>query len=94
MLFSIIATYSMNIILSLYKKSNNTTSIINGNLVLETTRLFLIKQDSLVNLVYNDGILIIDNNLLLDNISNYSKIIDSNHNIYVVNICINNNKNI
>lgn len=75
---------------SLVQKNTNDTFIVQNNLILETTRLFLSKQSDLSKLKKIDTKLYFDNNLLLENISTFdlSKVND----IVTINICIFENK--
>ncbi len=85
-LFSILATYSTNIILTMQKKSLSSSIEIQNNIRLETTRLFIIKHNNLIDLKYSDKTLYFKNNILLDDISSYTTSI-SNH-ITTFNVCI------
>jgi len=89
-LFSIIASYSMNILLSLNEKHSLTTFQTHNNIKLETTRLFLIKNNNFENIRYDNSILYFKHNILLDNISLYNLTILDN--IATINICIYENK--
>lgn len=85
-LFSIIAIVSSKMVFSLVHKNSTDTFIVENNLILETTRLFLSKNNEFVKLKKTDTNLYFDNNLLLENISKYeiSKVGD----ISTINICI------
>ena len=85
-LFSIIISYSMNILLSLSQKENLTTFQTHNNIKMETTRLFLTKNNNFNNIKYEDSILYFNNNILLDNISLYD--LNILNNIATINICI------
>ena len=85
-LFSIIAIVSSKMLFSLVQKSTNDTHILENNLLLETTRLFLSKQDDLSRLKQIDTSLYFDGNLLLENISKYKK--SPKEKINLINICI------
>ena len=88
-LFSIIAIYSMNILVSITKNSKITLLQTNGNIVLETTRLFLMKNNDFTQIKYQDNILYFKSNILLDNISKYDiNIVDK---IATIDICIDQN---
>jgi len=89
-LFSIIVVYSLNILLSLHEKKSLSTSSINNNLLLETTRLFLIKNNDFSRIKYSEDKLYFDNNLLLNNISKYDLYISNN--IATIDICIDKNR--
>ncbi len=75
---------------SLVQKNSTDTFIVQNNLILETTRLFLTKKSDFTKLVKSDTNLHYDNNLLLENISLYevSKVND----IITINICIYDNQ--
>ena len=85
-LFSIIAIVSSKMVLSLVSKNTNDTFILENNLVLETTRLFISKQNDLTKLEYKDTNLYFQSNLLLENISRYK--ISSTSTILTIDICI------
>ena len=89
-LFSIIASYSMNILLSLNEKQSLTTFQTHNNIKLETTRLFLIKNNYFENIKYDNSILYFKGHILLDNISSYNIIILDK--IATIDICIYENK--
>ena len=89
-LFSIVIVYSMNILITLYKTNNSKVFQTSNNIKLETTRLFLIKNNDFSLVQYNDGILKFDDNLLLNNISSYN--IDINNNLATIDICVFENK--
>ena len=59
-------------IFSLVKKNSIDTFIVENNLVLETTRLFLSKQEDLTLVTFSENTLFFDNHLLLNNVSRYS----------------------
>ena len=89
-LFSIITIYSMNILLELQRKTQIKSSQTFRNLLLETTRLFLIKNYTKDNIKYAHGVLYFQNNILLDDISSYNlKVLND---IITIDICINHNK--
>ena len=83
-LFSIIALVSSQTILKLTTKDYNSRLVLNTNLRLETTRLFLSKND-MNNLRYIDNKLYFKEALLLDNIQTFS--IKTNNNITTISIC-------
>lgn len=85
-LFSIIATYSMNILLSLYEKKNTATSQTLNKIKLESTRLFLIKNNDFTNIRFDNSVLYFKDNILLDNISLYN--LTTLDKIATINICI------
>ena len=89
-LFSIIAIVSSKMVYSLVEKNYNDTFIVQNNLILETTRLFLSKNSDLSKIKQTDSNLYFDDNLLLENVSAFeiSKIDD----ITTINICIFENK--
>jgi type II secretory pathway component PulJ len=88
-LFSILLIGSMKMIYALYQKNNTQTSQTHNNIKLESTRLFLIKQNNLSSLTYTNNKLYFDTNLLLDNISTFD--IATNNNYNTINICISKN---
>lgn len=68
-------------------KSNMVKSVqIVKNLTLEVTRLFLVKNNDFSKIVYSDGNLYYDTNLLLHTISKYDVSADSK--IVTIDICI------
>ena len=89
LLFSIIAIVSSKMLFTLISKNNSDTFIVENNLILETTRLFLTKKNDLTQLVLNDSNLYFNNNLLLENISKYN--FSKKEDIVTIDICINKN---
>ncbi|MEA3513779.1 MAG: hypothetical protein U9R37_09280 [Campylobacterota bacterium] len=85
-IFSIIALYSTKYIFSLYKKNNDKAFITHNNILLETTRLFLIKNNDFTKLRYENENLYYDNNLLLNHISTFN--ITTNSDIGTFDICL------
>ena len=85
-LFSIIATYSLNILFNLYEKKEITSFTTNKNILLETTRLFLLKYNNFDNIKYDNKKLYCNNNLLLNNVSQYN--LNITNNIVNINICL------
>ncbi len=85
-LFSIIASYSMNILLSLNEKNVISTFQTHNNIKLETTRLFLLKNNNFEDIKYENSILYYKNNILLDNISLYN--LNISNKIATIKICI------
>lgn len=85
-LFSIVTIVSSKMVFSLVQKSTNDAYLLENNLVLETTRLFLSKQNDLSKLKQIDTSLYFDDNLLLENISKYKK--STNDKIISIIICI------
>lgn len=85
-LFSVIAIVSSRMVFSLVQKNSTDTFIVQNNLILETTRLFLSKKRDFTKLVKLETNLFYDSNLLLENISAYevSKVND----IITIDICI------
>jgi len=71
---------------SLVQKNSTDTFIVQNNLILETTRLFLSKKNDLSKLVKSETNLYYDSNLLLENISLYE--VSKVNNITTINICI------
>ena len=89
LLFSIIAIVSSKMLFTLISKNNNDTFIVENNLILETTRLFLTKKNDLTQLALNDSKLYFNNSLLLENISKYN--FSKKEDIVTIDICINKN---
>lgn len=77
-------------VFSLVKENNLNTLYVEKTIILETTRLFLSKNNDFTKLLFKDEKLYFDNNLLLENISKY-EILQIN-NIKSINICIENNE--
>ena len=71
---------------SLVQKNSTDTFIVQNNLILETTRLFLSKRNDFSKLTKSDANLYYESNLLLENISSYK--ISKSHDITTINICI------
>ncbi|MGB3751347.1 MAG: hypothetical protein WA945_07235 [Arcobacteraceae bacterium] len=86
LLFSIIAIVSSKMIFSVVKKNTTDTFVTQNNLVLETTRLFLSKQDDLTKVTFNDNALFFDNHLLLNNVSKYNT--TEGGDVRTIDICI------
>jgi hypothetical protein len=86
-LFSIIAFISVDMTLKLYKKNKTDTNIIKSNLLLESTRLFLMKNNNLKYTSFKDKKLFYKTNLLLTDVSRY--ILTTNLGINHIDICIN-----
>ncbi|MGB5867832.1 MAG: hypothetical protein WBG69_08200 [Arcobacteraceae bacterium] len=86
LLFSLIAIGSSKMIFTLVHKNKENTFIVENNLILETTRLFITKQKYFSNIVLRGTELYFQNNLLLENISKYEII--QNSNFYIIDICI------
>jgi len=74
LLFSIVAVGSSTMIFTLVKSNNKNSVIVQNNLLLETTRLFLSKQKDFSKIHFVGTNLYFDNNLLLENISTYEQI--------------------
>jgi type II secretory pathway component PulJ len=89
-LFSIIAMVSVKMVYSMVQKNTYDSFTVQNNLLLETTRLFLSKQNSLVELIKIDKSLYFENSLLLENISRYET--SSLNKIITIDICIYDNK--
>lgn len=73
-------------IVSVVKKNTTDTFVTENNLVLETTRLFLSKQDDLTKVTFRESSLFFDNHLLLNNISTYN--LTQSGTISIIDICI------
>ena len=86
LLFSIVAIVSSKMIFALVEKNTTDTFITENNLVLETTRLFLAKQDNLesVNLIGEE--LFFNSHLLLKNVSKYNT--TQSGTLKIIDICI------
>ena len=89
-LFSIIAIVSSKMVFSLVQKNSSDTFIVQNNLMLETTRLFLTKNSNYLKVTQSDTSLYYENNLLLENISSYK--LSKANDITTINICIYDNK--
>lgn len=85
-LFSVIALVTTKTLFSLYSKNQTTKNQTITNLKLESTRLFLIKNNDMSKLMLQDDKLYFNSNLLLTNVSVYSLVI--NNNIATFNICL------
>ena len=88
-LFSVIAIISSKMIFVLVQKNYTENSHLEKNIILETTRLFLIKNNNFAKIRFNETELFYDNNLLLSDISKYEK--SSLNDIVTIDICIDNN---
>lgn len=88
-LFSIIAFYSINIILDLSQKNHSEIDNLNNILKLETTRLF-IQKHTLEDVRYENNTLIYKGqNILLDNVSSF--VFSKNGKLLNINICLEKN---
>lgn len=86
-IFSIIALYSMNIILNISAKNHTLVDDLENILKLETTKLFLQKHPLSSVKLENEKLIFRDKDLLLDNVSKYKV---SNYNsLYKIDICLN-----
>ncbi|MEA2049475.1 MAG: hypothetical protein U9O56_01890 [Campylobacterota bacterium] len=85
-LFSIILIYSLNILVSLESKSKASLSYTYKNILLETSRLFLLKNNIKNKIKFENGTLYYDNNILLDNISKFN--FSSSGDISTIEICL------
>jgi hypothetical protein len=90
MLFSMISIGTMQMIFTLYEKNNTKTFQIHNSIKLESTRLFLIKNNDLTKLKLENKNLFYNDNLLLDNISKYKFTV--NGMLSTIDICIYDNK--
>ena len=86
LLFSIIAIVSSKMIYSLIKKNNTDTFITENNLILESTRLFLMKNNDFTKVTFSDNKIYFNGYLLLENISKYK--VSKLNEITTVNICV------
>jgi len=85
LLFTVILTYSSNIIFQINNKTITKNEQLNSILTLESTKIFLSKQkDILLNIKFIDNQLYFDNNLLLDQI----KILATNNSNNLITIYI------
>jgi hypothetical protein len=75
---------------SLIQKNTTDTFQVQNNLVLETTRLFLTKHNDFSKIHFRDSNLYFENNLLLEQISQYE--ISRINDINTINICVYENK--
>ena len=92
LLFSIIAVVSSKMMYTLVKTNTSDLFITENNLILETTRLFLIKQNTLISLELRDTKLYFQNHLLLKNVSKYKYTLNKIFGIVTINICVHDNK--
>ena len=76
----------MNILFSLHSKSNDTFTFTYNSLNLETTRLYLQKNNRQDKIKYENGILFYDNYILLDRVNKFE--LTSNNQYSTINICI------
>jgi len=86
LLFSIIAIVSSKMVYTLVQKNSTDTFIVQNNLILETTRLFLTKKSDFTKLVKSESNLYYESNLLLEYVSQYE--VSKVNNITTINICI------
>lgn len=87
-LFSIIAIISSKMIFTLAEKTTTQGFSLEQNLLLETTRLFLLKKKSLDRVTYSDDTLYFDGNIILKNVSTYQKTLAGA--IAQIRICVHN----
>ncbi|MEA3384439.1 MAG: hypothetical protein U9Q20_07200 [Campylobacterota bacterium] len=85
-LFSIVMIYSVNILFSLQLKSDKTLNYSFNTLTLETTRLYLQKNNKKDEIEYQNGILTYGGYILLDDITSYQ--LTSNADISTLLICV------
>jgi len=90
-LFSIIILSSMNITINLFKTNKSTIQTTFQNLLFETTRLYLSKNNDFALIDYKNNSLYYDNNLLLNDISLFN--ISHINKIINIELCISNNSN-
>jgi len=89
LLFTVILSYSANIILQINKKTITKNEQLNSILNLESTKIFLSKQkDILPNIKLIEDQLFFDNNLLLDKIKSLT--INNSNGIITINIKLQN----
>jgi hypothetical protein len=77
-------------VFSLVKENHLNTFYVEKTIILETTRLFLSKNNDFTKLQFKDEKLYFDNNLLLEHISKF--VISEINNIKNINICIENDE--
>ena len=85
-LFSIVLIYSMNILISLQSKSNSSLVFTYNNINLETTRLYLQKNNQKEKIRCQNGVLFYDNNILLDKVTTFE--LSFGNEFSYINICI------
>jgi len=85
-LFSIIALVSTKTIFSLYKKNTTNQAYTSTNITLETTRLYLIKNNDFTKIKFEDQNLYFDGYLLLHKVLSYEQSVSNG--INSINICI------
>ena len=90
LLFSIIVIVSSKMVFSLVKENHLNAFYVEKSIILETTRLFLSKNNNFTKLQMKNEKLYFDNNLLLENISKFE--ISEINNIKSIKICIENNE--
>ena len=73
-------------IFTLVQDNKENSFIVQNNLILETTRLFLSKQKDLDSITLRGSSLYFQENLLLEHISRYEVI--QNNDLYMIDICI------
>ena len=88
-LFSIIAVYAMNNILSVQNKNRLSYSRTYTSIEFESARLFLTKHTDFSKLKYDNNVLYYDNNILLSGLISFDLTYD--HNIAIIDICSKNN---
>lgn len=88
-LFSLVLSYSLNIIFNLSEKNRTQTDDLKNILKLETARLFIQKK-SLENISFKNNALFFNGNILLNKVSKFNY--TANENIYDINICLENNR--
>ncbi|MEA3290495.1 MAG: hypothetical protein U9Q04_09990 [Campylobacterota bacterium] len=88
-LFSIVLVYSLNSLVSIYEKNDQELLYTTAKLKLETTRLFILKNNNFSKIIFDDETLYYDNKVLLDNVQSFN-IEKDTHNIYTINITLDN----
>ncbi len=77
-------------VLTLVKENHLNTFYVEKTIILETTRLFLIKNNDFTKIQFKDEKLYFNNNLLLENISKFKT--SQINNIKSISICIENDE--
>jgi len=91
-LFSIIALVGSKMISTLAYKNHINTFHVEKNIILETTQLFLRKNNDFTQIEYRDEKLFFGTNLLLENVSKFERTPFSNSvEIVTIDICIEKN---
>jgi type II secretory pathway component PulJ len=84
-LISIISLISLNFTFYLYKQNNRNLNLNMAKIDLESTKLFL-QKNNLAMISFNQNKLLYNNHLLLDNITKYK--LSNENNLTFIDICI------